>query len=209
MSTESKEHLSTFMDGEVSRESARFLVRRLAADGSLRETWSRYHLIRDCLRQQDGDFVSHDLRERVRGALADEPVPAATARGRWLRSAAGTAIAASVALAAVLAVGPDRDPVARPALETAGPAASAAEPFVSPNIGSIVPRSQPVNLSGTEGEAERELNAYLLRHYQVTSGAGGRGFVSFVPVVVMQGVVQSAAESESAGETGESDSVRR
>ena len=54
MNKESKEHLSSLMDGEVSQETGRFLVRRLGADGEWRQAWARYHLVRDCLRHQDG-----------------------------------------------------------------------------------------------------------------------------------------------------------
>jgi len=203
MTTESREFLSSFMDGESTQESARFLVRRLASDDGLRETWARYHLIRDCLRRQDGEFVSHELRERVSGALEAEPMPAAGPGGRWLRSAVGTAIAASVALAAVLVVGPERAVVNGPAKDSAS-TQPAAVPFVSPNIG-LVPDSQPVNLSGSEALPERDIGAYLLRHYQVTGGAGGRGFVSFVPVVVMQGTAVRPEETAVSPETGEAD----
>jgi sigma-E factor negative regulatory protein RseA len=203
MNTESREHLSSFMDGEVSHDSARFLVRRLAADGGLRETWVRYHLIRDCLRQQDGDFVSHELRDRVQGALADEPAHVAGGRrDGWMRSAVGVAIAASVALAAVLAVGPDSVPGPQPAGEVVSQQPSA-EPFVSPNIRTMTPQSQPVNLSGSESAENPEINAYLLRHYQVTGGAGGRGFVSFVPIVITHSLPAKlpAAEADTVDET--------
>jgi sigma-E factor negative regulatory protein RseA len=188
MNTESREQLSSLMDGEITPDAARFLVRRLAADDGLRETWSRYHLIRDCLQQQDGALAAVELGQRVRGALAEEPgQTAAGRRGGWFRPAVGTAIAASVALAAVLVIAPGEGPAPESLVETpAGTAA--AEPFVSPNIRGLVPSSQPVNLSGTEGNDGREINAYLLRHYQVTGSAGGRGFVSFVPIVVTQGV---------------------
>lgn len=176
------------MDGEIGQDSARFLVRRLASDEQMRGTWARYHLIRDCMRHQDGGFVAGDLRSRVHDALAAEPVPAATARtGGWLRAGVGSAIAASVALAAVLIVAPDNAPAPQPGAEVVRQQ-PAAEPFVSPNIGTLVPGSQPVNMSGTEARAGREIDPYLLRHYQVTGGAGGRGFVSFVPIVVTQGV---------------------
>lgn len=193
MNTESREHLSAFMDGEVTPDSARFLVRRLVTDDALRNTWSRYHLIRDCLRQQDGEFAAPELRERLNQALAAEPAPGARVSGRWLRPALGAAIAASVALAAVLVVAPERSPQPGPA--SAPPnrvAAAAPEPFVSPNIGGLVPVSQPVNLSGTEASGAREINAYLLRHYQVTGSAGGRGFVSFMPIVATHGVAARA-----------------
>jgi negative regulator of sigma E activity len=51
MSKESLEHLSSLMDGELSRETSLFLTRRLASDEAMCDTWERYHLIRDCIRQ--------------------------------------------------------------------------------------------------------------------------------------------------------------
>ena len=30
------------------------------------------------------------------------------------------------------------------------------------------------------------MNSYLLRHYQVTGSTGGKGFVSYIPIVVTQ-----------------------
>jgi sigma-E factor negative regulatory protein RseA len=71
MNIESKEHLSSFMDGEFSEETGRFLVRRLGADDSLRQTWARYHLVRDCLRNQDGQFARKDLSHAVQLALSE------------------------------------------------------------------------------------------------------------------------------------------
>ena len=61
MSKETREHLSALVDGEISRETSRFLVRRLGADDELRATWTRYHLVRDCLRHQDGAIAGDDL----------------------------------------------------------------------------------------------------------------------------------------------------
>ena len=61
MTTESREHLSCLMDGEISRETGRFLVRRLGADEDLCATWARYHLVRDCLRHGGDRFAGEGL----------------------------------------------------------------------------------------------------------------------------------------------------
>ena len=99
MSTESREHLSCLMDGEINRETGRFLVRRLGADRELCATWARYHLVRDCLRNQDGGLAGNGLSGRVRRAIEDHQAPTSAARRArdWLRPAAGLAVAASVA----------------------------------------------------------------------------------------------------------------
>jgi len=189
MNTESTEYLSSLMDGEVNQETGRFLVRRLGADGELRQTWARYHLIRDCLRHQDGKFAQHELSSRVRQALSVEPevsVRSSVIRSRWMKPFAGAAIAASVAMVAILMVsGEVPSPATPPSLDGEQPAV--AESFVSPNPSRLVPVSQPVNLSGGLRQDNRKFNTYLLRHYQVTEQTGGgRGFVSYIPIVVTQ-----------------------
>ncbi len=198
MNPESREHLSSLMDGEVSRETGRFLVRRLDADDDLRQTWTRYHLIRDCLRYQDGQFARHDLSSRVQHALSDEPpVPVRFDFGKttWLRPVIGAALAASVALVAILTVSHGTPP-GTSSPETEMTQTVAAESFTSPNISSMSPISQPVSLSGGSGQDKQRMNAYLLRHYQVTEEAGGRGFVSFVPIVFTQAPTTAASVYE-------------
>lgn len=180
MSKETREHISCLMDGEVSREASRFLVRRLGSDIELSATWARYHLVRDCLRNQDGGIAQEDLGSRVSRALENEEV--ATPRlavSRWLRPVAGAAIAASVALVAVMAVGPGAVPVQQAPGDIADN--SATQPFSSPQGYSHQAATQPASLVSAE-----KMNSYLLRHYQA-AGAGGRGFVGIVPFVVTQG----------------------
>lgn len=194
---ESREHLSSLMDGEVSQETGRFLVRRLGADGNLRETWARYHLIRDCLRNQEGQFVQTELSYRVHRALSEDISPASTRppANKWYKPVAGFAVAASVALIAVMTVTGGNQPGLKPSV--ADPISSVVnEPFTSPNIAAGTPRSTPVNLSGTGDRENQRMNAYFLRHYQVTGDAGGRGFVPFVPIVVTQAAVEAGQEDE-------------
>lgn len=197
MTTESREHLSCLMDGEISRETGRFLVRRLGADQELSATWARYHLVRDCLRHQDGRLVGNGLSSRVRRAIDDEAAPAPSRKwsARWLKPAAGLAVAASVALLAIVAVGPGRQSL-QPAGENAAGVA-VAESFTSPQALTPLPVSQQASLSGQSADSNR-MNAYLLRHYQATGATGGRGFVTFVPIVIRSPVVRpvSAAVTE-------------
>lgn len=203
------------MDGEISKETARFLVRRLGADSELRDTWARYHLVRDCLRHQEGNLVGDnvgvDLCGRVQQALANEAPPTAPAgvattwskagwSKRWLKPVAGMAVAASVALMAIIAVGPGQSPVGTPIGELAS--SPQAESFVSPNNGlARSPRAQPVSVLGGTGQSNRKMNSYLLRHYQVTGSTGGKSFVTFVPIVVTQTVAQ--ADPQAGTEEGE------
>lgn len=191
MSKETREHLSALVDGEISLETSRFLVKRLGADEELRATWTRYHLIRDCLRHQDGSIAGEDLSVRVSRALENEqPVkPSRKLPTRWLKPAAGLAIAASVALMAIVAVGPGVPDLPQAGGELAGDAAL--KPFVSPQGFTAGPNSTQVSSSPS---VTSRMSPYLLRHYQATGNAGGRGFVTFVPIVITRS--KAAIEQE-------------
>jgi sigma-E factor negative regulatory protein RseA len=183
MNTESREHISSLMDGENSRETGRFLVRRLGADEELCATWARYHLVRDCLRHQEGGLASETLALRVRRAIENESLPTA-ARKRalgWLKPAAGMAVAASVAMFAIVAVGPGTLST-QPGLNALSGSAEAPS-FVSPQGLTPAPVSQAASLLGGS-ESDSRMNAYLLRHYQAAGAAGGKGFVTYVPIVI-------------------------
>lgn len=205
MSEKTREHISSLMDGEISRETSRFLVRRLGSDEELCATWARYHLVRDCLRHQDGSISGEDLCSRVNQALQDEQAPAPSRRVSlgWLRPVAGTAIAASVALVAVLAVGPggpggQQAPGVDP---TGGEMAS----FTAPQGLVSGQAAQPVSALGDQTSAGRKMNFYLLRHYQASGTGNGGGFVAYMPAVANS----TRAVREPDNETADGDSTEQ
>ena len=104
-----RENLSAGIDGELSKEELRFLVRRLDHDASLQRVWARYHIARDGLRRQLPSFASPEFASRVMLAIEQESMPATTGRRHWLRWSAGGAIAASVAAAALMIAQPAGD----------------------------------------------------------------------------------------------------
>lgn len=193
MSEKTREHISSLMDGEISRETSRFLVRRLGTDEELCATWARYHLVRDCLRHQDGNLSGEDLCSRVNRALEDEEpsVPARRLLMGWLKPVAGTAIAASVALAAVLAVGPG-SPGGQQAPSGNIPGGELAS-FTSPQGIASGQAAQPVSAN-----AGRDMNFYLLRHYQASGTGNGGGFVAYVPAVAKNSQAVRERENETA-----------
>ena len=184
MSKETREHLSALVDGEISRETSRFLVRSLGADDQLRATWTRYHLVRDCLRHQDGSIAGDDLCARVSRALENEqPVkPSRALPTSWLKPVAGLAIAASVALMAIVAVGPGIPGAPGAAGELAGK--GQVEQFTSPQSLVPGPSSSQASFSNLPDTRSRKMDSYLVRHYQATGAAGGKGFVTFVPIII-------------------------
>jgi sigma-E factor negative regulatory protein RseA len=197
MSEKTREHISSLMDGEISPETSRFLVRRLGSDKDLCATWARYHLVRDCLRHPDGGAYGSDLCQRVSRVLRDEP----PARGhssltrRWLRPVAGGAIAAAVALMAVVLVDPGRATLQPEAANLATAESEAS--FVNPEGLRGLPSSRVASLNPTPSGNGR-INHYLLRHYQATGGNNGRTIVSFVPVMVQARAAEAPADAATA-----------
>jgi sigma-E factor negative regulatory protein RseA len=203
MSKESLEHLSSLMDGELSRETGLFLTRRLSSDEGLRDTWERYHLVRDCIRQPGSKQVVTGLCSKLNASLEAEDSPSASLwmNNRWFKPVSGLAIAASVALVAIVVTAPQPGELPGTA-EMASE--SAIQPFVSPNTLSISPASQAASFAPDQQAKSNRLNAYLLRHNQMARTAGRQGFVSFVPIVAtpVASVADKSAEEPTTEDSG-------
>jgi negative regulator of sigma E activity len=103
--------VSAFVDGELPENEADLLVRRLSQDADLRKQVSEYLAIGRIMRGEYRVQGSDVLRERIAAELDERPLqePAdnatASAPNRFLRPAAGAAIAATVALVAIFGLG--------------------------------------------------------------------------------------------------------
>ncbi|MDN5924287.1 MAG: sigma-E factor negative regulatory protein [Xanthomonadales bacterium] len=110
MNDVSKQQLSALMDGELAADETRFLMRRMRSDPAMALTWSRYHILRECLQ---GQALAHVHTEHLCQSIAQHTHastrPAASRSSRWLRVGMGGALAASVAVAALVMVRPAPD----------------------------------------------------------------------------------------------------
>src|SRR5579859_6489706 len=107
MTDNQRENLSAGMDGELSKEELRFLLRRLDHDASLQQAWSRYHVARDGLRRELSPLASEGFASRVMLVVEQEGAVVQQGRRRhWLHWSAGGAIAAGVAVAALMVAQP-------------------------------------------------------------------------------------------------------
>ena len=205
MSKESLEHLSSLMDGELSREAGLFLTRRLSSDEEMCDRWERYHLIRDCIRQPGSKLVVTGLCAKISVSLNAEEAPTVSpwSDNRWLKPVSGLAIAASVALMAIVVTAPQ--PGEMPAPGDSALSTAANQPFVSPNTLPIAPVSQAASYTPASRANSNRLNAYLLRHNQMARTAGRQGFVSFVPIVAIP-VVAATETDEEGSESTQADS---
>ncbi|WP_458072212.1 sigma-E factor negative regulatory protein [Rhodanobacter sp. BL-MT-08] len=147
MTPNANEDLSAGLDGELSREAMRFLLRRLDHDASLQDTWTRYNVARDGLRRQLPPLASSSFASRVMLAIEQEAAPAGARRNHWLRWSAGGAIAASVAAAALMIGQPVAD-VDRTASTSSQRAGSHAVADVVAAPKTAIPATVPSWLSG-------------------------------------------------------------
>lgn len=111
MSQEIIEQLSALMDGELPDDQMRFMLRRFDADPELAQRWSRYHLVRACLRHEVDVASIPNLSAAVMTRLAQESADTGAGRAirSWLRWTGGGAIAAAVAVVALLVSRPVAD----------------------------------------------------------------------------------------------------
>lgn len=200
MSDKLHEDLSALMDGELTDRSASRTVDALLDSDELKVRWTRYHAVRDVLRQEMYRDDGGALAGRVRELLIDEPhhlSPRKTAMPRWqtaLKPVAGMALAASVAVVAVLAVrsggpGPETPavvtaPAERMAASTAMPVRGAAIPAAATTSGQDlrpIPLRQ-LHWSTDEPAIAHRLNGYLVNHSEHLGGPMG-GLHPYVRIV--------------------------
>lgn len=104
----SHEELSAFMDGELGREPARFLLRRLDRDAAVMRRWGAWHIARASLQHDLPALTSAGFATRVAARIAAQPLPASSGT-RWLRWSTRGAIAAAVAVAALVLMPPQSE----------------------------------------------------------------------------------------------------
>lgn len=104
MSDKSNQNISELMDGELSSDCSKFLLKRMQSDSELRDSWNTYHMLRSCLQKEHDAPLIQNLGSLVVAKLNSEvsqETKADKKGNRWLKGLTGGAIAASVALFAV------------------------------------------------------------------------------------------------------------
>ncbi len=191
-----KEQLSTFLDGELPEAETTLLLKRLERDEDLKGTLSRYSLIGAVMRT-DGDMpAARNVAARVRAAIADEPSLGLSKAPRWIRPAAGLAVAASVALATVLLLPrwlPGEAGVGADTLVAAAPPSAGALPMgqASARIVPVVVAAEdqpvatyttpPVAADAAVALPSAQLASYLVAHSEYTLPLTRRNVVATVP----------------------------
>lgn len=179
--------LSAFVDGELPTAETELLARRLARDPDLQQEMGRYLLMGEAMRTPThGRSVSKDFSAKIAAAIEQADAKPAAAESvssrhsrslsaQWLKPAAGVAIAASVALASVLAVR---------ALQSNGDAtvAQQAQPSATTQLAAEVSSSDSyvvpavANAPSAPIPAARLTN-YVVAHSEFTSPLGQRNML--------------------------------
>ncbi len=194
-----RQQLSALIDGELERDQTRFLLKRLQGDAELAGCWDRWHVAGDCLRGHAIAPLRSDFAARIALAVDAEAAPSRRIGATVLKWTGGFAVAASVALAALLAVNPATAPEAIAPLAPSTPTL-AQQPTVTP-AAEVAPspyREQdlrpPLRLdahmvSANDGSPyaaavriDPRIESYLVRHNEATA-MQGRGFVPYVTLV--------------------------
>jgi sigma-E factor negative regulatory protein RseA len=212
------EQLSACLDGELPPAELDLLLKRVGREAELRAAIGRYSLIGEAMRAERPAVASRDFASKVMASVAAEPVPVQTpaevtrpkvvqipastrparispAALRYLRPAAGMAIAAGVAAIAVFVMQPigqpEIVPVNAPLVATNDqPAANEAVVATDAESSYVVPTSttQSAFIPATR------LTNYVVAHSEYSSQLGRRS--------VLSGVLADDAEAQ-ALESGE------
>lgn len=179
-----KEQLSALVDGEHDNEH---VLDELIHDENMKQTWSRYHLIGDCLRDNLPEHISSHISDNVSHALQNEPTVLAPVKKQFnFKPLAGFAIAASVAMVAVFTVQTNND-VTSPALNA--PTVANVTPVQSESFNFSQPQALPAAVTHSDtpaSYANDRLNKYLLNHNEYRSNAGMNGIMPYVRMVTIE-----------------------
>ena len=107
MNEELDSQLSAMFDDELASAECELLARRLSRDGEVRARWERYAVIAAAIRAERGVRLNARVARRVSVLVGSEPAltgesTARRAPRRWVRPAAGAAVAAGVAAVSIL-----------------------------------------------------------------------------------------------------------
>jgi sigma-E factor negative regulatory protein RseA len=206
-----KEQLSACLDGELPEAELGLLLKQLQRDPQLRQSMGSYSLIGEAMRGPGAVRASSGFADRIAAAIAEEPIANAPARKvtavpRWVRPAAGFAVAAGVAAVAVVSL----QPATIQTQQVAGTQSMAT------TIETADSYTVPTNVEGT-GSAfipAARLTNYVVAHSEYSSPLGRRTVLSGVlsedddaqeeESVLVTGTPQEAtapAADESAGTT--------
>ena len=185
MNEELDSQLSAMFDDELASAECELLARRLSRDGELKARWERYAVIAAAIRAERGVRLNARVARRVSVLVGSEPALAGGSASRrelrWLRPAAGAAVAAGVAAVSILWLRAQAPLAALPASHvTAGRVTVPAAAAVAARAPSgpdryVVP---PAARSAAAVVPATELANYVVAHSMFSSPVARRNLLS-------------------------------
>src|SRR5690606_35639697 len=158
-----EETLSALLDNEADDLELRRVLKEVAGEQSLADTWRRYNVTRSLMHNDEMRQVNPAATQRIFDAIAEEPAYVGgigrktAARASWLGAAGRVAIAASVALAAFIGLQTTlfNDPAGMPV-------ATEADSGQMPAVASTSAVGAETDRAGNvDAEAQVRLNEYI------------------------------------------------
>jgi len=183
MNESNKEQLSAFIDGELESDH---VLDKLINEQEMKDTWSRYHLIGDALRDNLPENISNQVSIQVANALRDEPTILAPVKKRFnIKPVAGFAIAASVAMMAVFSIqsGNEINSSSNGAPSIAATTVSQPQTFFTSAqvLPAAVKQSDTLDLLSNQ-----RLNNYLMNHNEYRSNGSVNAILPYVRIVTIE-----------------------
>jgi sigma-E factor negative regulatory protein RseA len=198
MTADFKEQVSALLDGELEPNAADRTVSRLVnEDSEALECFGRYRLIGDVMRGETGAMPG-SVAAAVSAALQDEPTVLAPRRpaSRWLKPAAGMALAASVAVVAVMVAPRFLQPSGLPEQPTVVTAAAPAQTLSALPVETLPVATVRSGESGTlvsapagprwqtlDEQFGAQLNRLVIEHHEFGGRTGINGPVAHIGLV--------------------------
>ena len=206
-----KMQISAFVDGELPDNESELLLRRLSQDAALRRQVGEYIQIGRLIRGERDVPGMRDLRHRIQAALGEQPEerPAAAEQSprRLLRPAAGFAIAATVAVAALLGIRQAEVPAGAELADQSAAARQATE--------RVAGYTEPLPEEALSSRPGDMLTQYYLSHGATSADLGANGILTrLVTLELREGELVEAAkplpaDQEPADEPGDDDGANK
>jgi sigma-E factor negative regulatory protein RseA len=186
MTEQERQRLSALMDAELPHPEISSEIKKLLLNNSNHGTWQRYHLIGDTMRQDLGPVVDVNLAEEISHRLKDEPVVFApnatkTPASKWLKPAAGFAVAASVALLAITVAPRVVNMESTP--QSINPVAKVESPVEKVYVADDGTRWELLY----KPKVESRLNSYLVNHQEYAPAGNMKGIMPYATFVSYDG----------------------
>ncbi|HFB65279.1 MAG TPA: hypothetical protein ENJ60_07030 [Aeromonadales bacterium] len=184
------EQLSSLMDNELSGQHCSDSLDLLSQCSQSRQTWARYHLVRELLIEENIVLTDDKFSESIASAIAEEPHRIGSTRWlkktasqqsekSWWKQAVGFGVAASVTALIITGVknpGPD--------LETGVPSQQLTS-HLAPIVGNVIPASMNhvVSQEAPSLDDKLRLQRLFLQHTMRASENGLKGIFPYAKVV--------------------------